>query len=125
MTDNSLANPQSLPPVIRRARFQTLTIYEVEESELSLLERGSPESIHLNFAIAFLTTAIALFAALYTATIPDIKTFTVFVVIAVVGLIAGVVLLCLWWRSRTSVRDQIATIRNRLPRDDAEPQQLA
>ena len=40
-------------PEIRRARFDRLTIYEVSESELEVLARGSPDSIYLNFAVFF------------------------------------------------------------------------
>ena len=38
-------------PEIRRARMQTLTIYEVSESELQILEHGAPDSIYFSIAL--------------------------------------------------------------------------
>lgn len=104
-------------PEIRRARYDRLTIYEVEESELTILERGSPDSIYLNFAVALLSVAISLTATLATAAVPSERTFVVLVVVAVVGYTVGSVLLSLWWRSRTSTGACVRTIRNRLVRE--------
>ncbi len=101
-------------PEIRRARFEKLTIYEVEHSELELLERGSPDSIFLNVAIALLSVALSTTAILFTTQVLG-RTFVVFVVFAVVGYVVGVVLLLLWWRSRQSIHRCIQTIRRRLP----------
>ncbi len=100
-------------PEIRRARYDRLTIYEVEESELTILERGSPDSIYLNLAIALLSAAVSLTATLTTTAVPS-QTFVVMVVITVVGYVVGTVLAVLWWRSRTSVSTCVSTIRNRL-----------
>lgn len=120
-------------PEIRRARYDRLTIYEVEESELTILERGSPDSIYLSFAIALLSAALSFTAALASATVQSDRTYTVMVVITVVGYVTGTVLAALWWRSRASVRACVATIRNRLvpewlpdtaatdPQSEAEP----
>lgn len=106
---------ESFLPAIRRARFDRLTIYEVSESELDTLEKGSPDSIYLNVGIALLSAAISLTVTLLTATIASTATFVVFVVCTVVGYVVGVVLLLLWRRSRNSVSDCIKIIRGRLP----------
>lgn len=55
-------------PIIRWARYQRLTIYEVEESEPQLLENGSPDSVLLTVAIALFTFAATLTLTLFTAT---------------------------------------------------------
>lgn len=52
---------------IRRAPLQRLTIYEVEESELAILERGSPDTVFLNIAVALLSVSVSLSVALLTA----------------------------------------------------------
>lgn len=112
-------------PEIRRARFDRLTIYEVSESELDVLERGSPGSIYLNFAIFLLSSAISLSVALLGATIPSDRTFLTFVALTVVGYVAGLVLLALWCRNRASVSAVAEEIRRRLPPEgnasDASP----
>ena len=104
-------------PIIRRARFQRLTIYEVEESELSILERGSLDSIFLNVAIALLAMSVSLSATLLTAQFPSDRAWTLFLVITVVGYVAGVIMLLVWWRGRVSVSACARNIRQRLPTD--------
>jgi len=63
----------SLPPAlnIRRGVFQELTLYEVEESELELLARGSPDSLYLNFSILLLSFAVSFLISLLTAILSD------------------------------------------------------
>jgi len=114
MTDRSTLGSEFLPE-IRRARIDRLNIYEVSDSELQLLERGSPESLFLNFAIFLLSSAISLLAALLTTNIESTRVFNVFVIVTVVGFIAGMFLLALWrWytRSRSTIFEQI---RQRMP----------
>src|ERR1700730_12589316 len=81
-------NPRpEFPLQVRRGRFEFLVIYEVSEGELDLLVQGAPNSIYLNFAIALLSTALSFIIALATTTIDSLKTFTVFVVLAVIGIV--------------------------------------
>ena len=114
MTPNG-GSKQPFLPEIRRARVERLTIYEVSEGELDTLERGSPVSLYLNIAIALLSVAITLTATLLTAVFRSPSIFVVFVVCTVVGYVVGIILLLLWRRSRHSVVDCTAIIRNRLP----------
>jgi len=102
-------------PAVRRARIERLDIYEISETELQILERGSPESILLNFAIFLVSIAVSFLIALLTTEIQSSRTFTVFVIVAVVGFVIGAVLLALWiWyrRSTATIFDQI---RRRMP----------
>lgn len=112
---NSLSSNQTFLPEIRRARFERLTIFEISESELEVLEKGSPDSIYLNVAIALLSSAISLTAVLFTATIANTAIFIIFVICTVVGYVIGIILLLLWRRSRSSVLECIKVIRKRLP----------
>ena len=102
-------------PEVRRARLDSLTIYEVSDSELDILERGSPDSLYLNFAIFLLSSALALTIALITTTASSFIVSTVFIVFTVVGYLGGLFLSLLWWRSRSSVSRCAKAIRNRLP----------
>ncbi len=70
MTDR---NAPEFLPAVRRARIGRLNIYEVSDSELQLLERGSPESLYLNFAIFLLSAALSFLTALFTTEIPSAR----------------------------------------------------
>ena len=116
MANNEQIN-QDFSPEIRRARVGQLTIFDVTESELNIIERGSPDSIYLNFAIFLLSTAISLTVVLLTTTITSNPILFTFIVCIVVGYCGGVLLLLLWRRSSNSVGDCIQEIRKRLPPD--------
>ena len=103
------------PLTIRRGRVDSVDLYEIKENELELLENGSPGGIYLNFAIFLLSTAIAAIMALCTATFMYRKAETGFMIVSIVGVIGGVLLLVLWWRSHQSVSALIKKIRNRIP----------
>lgn len=120
---NNQQNPNGeFLPEIRRARFNQLTIYDVTDSELEILERGAPDSLYLNFSIFLLSSAISFTVSLFTTTISDAKIFTVFVVFTVIGYIAGIFLLLLWKKNHTSVTKCVENIRKRLPPDGIQQQ---
>lgn len=100
---------------VRRGRVDSVDIFEVKEHELDLLEQGSPASLQLNFAIFLVSIAFSSIITLTTATVnyPILK--TVYVVIAVVGILLGGYLLISWWKTRTSIKTIIATIKGRIP----------
>lgn len=102
-------------PEIRRARFDKLTIYEISESELDILEKGSPSSTYLDFAIGLLSAAIAFSITLASTDINSTKIFSVFVISVILGYLFGLVFLILWWKNYTSVSGVVNIIRNRLP----------
>ena len=107
-------------PVVRRARFQRLTIYEVEESELLVLERGWLGSIHINISIALLSLAVGLSATLSTANFPSDRAWQLFVTLTVVGYIVGATLLLIWWWNHKAISDCVREIRRRLPTEGIE-----
>ena len=111
---------QSFSPQIRHARIQIVDIYEISEAELVILERGSPDSIFLNFAIFLLSVALALTIALLTTTITSITVLNVFIVCTVIGFVGGALLLTLWYRNRNAVADCAKAIRKRLPSTEPE-----
>lgn len=115
---------------VTRARLGSITLYDVTEEELEIIERGSPSSNYLNFSIALLSFAGSFCITLFTTKIEDIRTFTVFVVITVVSAIVGFFLLFMWWRTNRSSKDVFKRIRSRknteevraaIETDDEEP----
>ncbi len=101
---------------IRRGKVDSVDLYEIKDSELDLLEKGSPAGLYLNFAIFLLSIAFSALAALCTTmTFKYALMQTVFVVVLVVGILLGVLLLILWYRGRKDVAEVIKTIRNRIP----------
>jgi hypothetical protein len=103
--------------------LERLTIFEVSESELDTLEKGSPDSIYFNISIFLISSALSLITALLTSTPKWPIIQTIFLIIIIVGLIMGGILLILWIRSRCSISKCVKTIRNRLP-PEGEPQNL-
>lgn len=109
------ASSTPLDPAIHRGRLDSLRIYEISEAELDALERGSPESVYLNLGLTVLSVAVSFSVALATTTVESTRTFTVFVVLIVVGYLAALTFGILWWISRRSLKSTAAKIRARLP----------
>ena len=104
------------PLRIRRGRVDSVDLYEIKDSELDLLEKGSPAGLYLNFAIFLVSIAFSALAALCTTTTFKYAIMqTVFVVVMVVGFLMGALLLILWYRGRGDVAEVIRGIRNRIP----------
>jgi hypothetical protein len=101
-------------PEIRRVRISSLTIYEISESELDTLGRGSPDSVFLTFAVFLLSVAISFSVVLATLTITSDRGFQVLVILTLIGYLGGLILLAVWWRNHQSTKAIIESIRNRL-----------
>lgn len=103
-------------PKIKRGRYDSLVLYEVSEAELDIIERGSPNSTYLNFAIFLLSIGLSFLATLLTFNFgpESSKKFTVFVVITVVGLLGGLVLLIIWYRAKNQFDTVIKKIKERI-----------
>lgn len=106
---------RELGPAIRRGRVTSLEIYEITAAELDALERGSPESIYLNLAIATLSTFASFLVSLLTTTITSLFLFCSFVIVCMICFLAGLTFSLLWWNSANSLRVVVSEIRRRLP----------
>lgn len=117
---------QDLPdflPEIRVGRLGVLKVHQVSEEELSRLEQGSGQSVFLNLGVGIISVAASFLIALLSTKIESNRLFTVFVVVAAVGFIAGAILLILWWHTRQPIRRLVKEIRDRMP-PEGEAQQL-
>lgn len=104
---------EQLAPAIHRVPLDKLTIFEITEAELEALERGSPESLYLNLAVAVISVAVSFSIALATTDISSVKTFCFFVIVTVVGYLAALTFGLLWWQSRRSLITVAQEIRRR------------
>jgi hypothetical protein len=114
---------------VRRARVETLDLYEIKEEELYLFEKGSPADLQLNFGIFLFSLACSAVVALSTADFSKHPTIrTTYVVVAVVGVLLGGYLGISWLLNRTSTKGVCVEIRRRMKEsaslvkdDDAPP----
>ena len=123
MPNNEKTQDESQPK-IKRGRFDSLNLYEVTEAELKLIERGSPSSLFLNFAIFCLSVAISFTIAVVNTKIDSPYKLAVFVAIMLVGYLGGVVLGVLWFRNRSEFTTVIDMIKKRMKAEDTPVMQV-
>lgn len=107
--------PGEIGPKIRYGLIDSVDIFHVKESELDTLESGSPAEVDLNFAIALFSFAFSAVTTILTATFHRPIYQTLYLVIALVGLVLGIYFSFRWWKARTSIKRIIKTIRDRIP----------
>ena len=106
--------PNDDRPLIRRGRVDIVDLYEVQEAELQILEKGSSATLLFNIAIFLLSSAFTCVAALVTSDFKWQIAETIFIFFSVLGFMLGTCLMIIWWRNRTSVAKVVSTIRNRI-----------
>lgn len=105
-------------PKIRRGRVGSLSLYEITDTELEILEKGSPSSIYLNFSIFLLSMATSFLIALCTSSAISERTFTVLVLLIILGYVLGGLLIVLWLQNRKSVAEVVKKIKSRIPPEE-------
>lgn len=115
MSQNNRASGENEFRVIR-GRVGSVSLYEITDSELNLLEKGSPSSIYLNFAIFLSSVGFSFLITLLATPIPDtaVKTFVTFLVFTIIGLLGGILLFIIWWRMKGEVSDVVQRIKGRI-----------
>lgn len=113
--------------VVRRGRVESVDLYEIKDTELDALEKGTPAELQLNFSIFLLSLAFGAITSLATSTFPSKTMETIFIIVSVVGILLGAYLMVAWWRTRSEVRELCKRIRQRIPPDvlllDEEPEE--
>lgn len=100
---------------VTRGKYDSITLYEITDYELDTLKKGSPTSIYLNFSIFLLSTAISFLITLITGSYQSTSIeFVIFTIICVVGFIVGIILLILWFRNKSDMKDLCDKIENRV-----------
>ena len=121
MTPNSRLLDDSNALVVRRGRVESVDLYEIKDTELDALEKGTPAELQLNFAIFLLSLAFGAITSLATTTFPSKALETAFITVSVVGILLGTYLMIAWWRTRSEVRELCKRIRQRIPPDVVIP----
>jgi len=113
-----MSNKEQQPdflPEIRVGKIGVLKVHQISDDELTQLRQGSGQSLFFNFGIGVLSVAVSFLISLLTTTITSDRLFTVFVIVTVVGFLAGIVFIILWWCTRKSISRLVQEIRNRMP----------
>ena len=98
---------------IRYVGIGELTVYLVSDDELRMIESGGPSSTYLNLAIFFLSVGASFGASLLLSAPASIHRFIIVAALTIGSLIAGSILLALWFRSRLDASNVISRIRDR------------
>lgn len=111
---------------VKRGKFDSLTIYDVTSQELQIIEQGS-NSLVLNFAIFLLSVSTSFFISIFTVEwFPNndynknLISFIVFLIIAILTLLIGVICLFVWKKSQDSFTQTLKVIKCRLKEEVAE-----
>ncbi len=108
---------------VRRGRVESVDLYEIKDTELDALEKGTPADLQLNFAIFLLSLAFSAVASLVTATFTNKSIETTFIIVSVVGVLLGAYLMVAWWRARSEVKELCKRIRQRIPPEALIPEE--
>lgn len=98
---------------VRRARVDSISVYEVTEQELSILESGGDGGIYLNLALALFSLAVGLLTAIFTTSMTD-RQFYVFLILSSIGIIGSLVFGTLWFNSRKPIKAVVVNIKARM-----------
>jgi len=112
----------ALPPAIQWVTIGTLTVYHVTEQELDQLEKGGPESTYFGFSIFLFSTGVSFLISLLTAKFDSERKFNIFLILALFGIIGGLLLIIVWLVSRRSNKRVARTIRARKPPEGEQQQ---
>ncbi len=109
---------------VRVAPPAELIAYTVHEHELDIIAAGSPATLAFNFAVALISIGISL---VLTLTIASNRLFYGYLIACMNCLLAGIIMLVYWLKTRTSVSVTVARIKSRLivPTPVQEPPPVA
>ncbi len=100
---------------IKRAKVDSLTIYEITESELQLLQNGSQSSFYLNICISSASFFVAFIISLLTTSFTGKEIIkTVFVCISVCTFIVMILYFIRWLFAKKDLKKIFERIKNRI-----------
>lgn len=105
---------------VRRRRIGVVTIYDVTETELMILEKGTDSSVWLNFFIGAISMAVSFLVSLLTVDWGyDISlTQVVFICVTIIMFLTSIVCFVFWRIGRRQHKSTIKTIKERTLQDN-------
>lgn len=100
---------------VRRRKIGSVTIYDVTETELAILENGTDTSVWLNFLIGTGGIAVSFLISLLTVEWGEAISITriVFICVTIIMFLASIVCFVFWRRGRGQHKATINTIKQR------------
>jgi hypothetical protein len=98
-----------------RGSVDSVSLFEVTDYELSVLESGGPSSTYLNFAIFFFSISVSFGTTLLTVSGLSVYLYSSFLIATLGGASISAVLVVLWLRTKSSVKNVCKKIRGRVP----------
>lgn len=108
-------NTQQFTSEVITPKTHKVIVYFVNETELSVLERGSTSSIYLTFGLCLLSIFCSFAIVLFSTPISSGRIFDFFVIITSVSFVSSIVLLVLWRRTDDETTNIIRCIKERFP----------
>lgn len=105
---------------VKRRKISAVTIYDVTESELTILEKGTEASVWLNFFIGSISIAVSFLVSLLTVSWGDSVTLTqiVFICITIIMFLTSIICFVFWKRGKGEHTMTVRTIRERTQQDN-------
>jgi hypothetical protein len=100
--------------LVHVAPLGKLNAYTVHEHQLDIIAAGSPATLAFNFAVALISIGVSFVLTLTTTTIQSDRLFYGYLIACINCLLAGVIMLAYWPKTRTSVNVTVAKIKSRL-----------
>lgn len=114
MSDNENSDGYLKVKIIRGS-VDSLALYEITDYELEIFEKGGPSSTYFNISVALLSVGLSFMSTIMTVDIVNIKTYTLFLLLSLVGIVGGAVNLVLWLKTRSPTKHICEKIRARVP----------
>ena len=113
-------NEQGEKIKVRRRKIGSVTIYDVTETELTILEKGTDASVWLNFFIATVSIGSSFLVSLLTAKWGDSFSWiqVVFICLTIIMFITATICFVFWRRGRGQHKETIKTIKERTIQED-------
>lgn len=101
---------------VKRRKLGAVTIYDVTESELTILEKGTDASVWLNFFIGSISIAVSFLVALLTVkwdTATVSLTQIIFICITIIMFLSAIACFVFWRRGKGQHQETIKMIKER------------
>ncbi|MCT4214971.1 hypothetical protein HZP46_05735 [Elizabethkingia anophelis] len=105
---------------VKRAKLDSLKIYEITEKELDTLEKGSGDSLFLNFAISLFSIFISFLIVLLTVDFfyddkdDLVIKFIIFICLTIITLLGSIICFIAWYRNKGDFKTTLQEIKNRM-----------